>query len=104
MDVAVPADHRVTLKESEMRIEKLENIKLMLIPIVIGALGTVTKGLIKGLGGLGNNRMSRDNPNYCIIEIGQNTEKSHRNLRRLTVTQTSVKDNQLMLMRKTLKE
>ena len=30
----------------------------------------------KGTGGLGNKRASGDHPNYCIIEIGQNTEKS----------------------------
>ena len=34
-------------------------------------------------GGLGNKRMSGDHPNYSIIEIGQNTEKSPRDLRRL---------------------
>ena len=32
--------------------------------------------IIKGTGGLGGWRMSGDHPNYCIIEIGQNTEKS----------------------------
>ena len=32
--------------------EKLWNMKLMLILIVIGALGTVTKGLVQGLEGL----------------------------------------------------
>ena len=37
------------------------------IPIVIGALGTVTKGLTHGYG---NDRMSRDYPNYGIIKIG----------------------------------
>ena len=30
-------------------LEKLWNMKVTLIPIVIGALGTVTKGLLKGL-------------------------------------------------------
>ena len=69
--------------------------------IVIGALATVTEGLVKGLG---NRRTSGDNPNYSITEIGQNTEKSPGNLWRLAVTQTPVKDRQLTLMRKTLKE
>ena len=58
MDYAVPADHRVKLKEREKRdkflnlareLKKLWNIKGTFIPIVIGALGTVTKVLIKGL-------------------------------------------------------
>ena len=36
--------------------------------------------------------MSGDHPNYCITEISQNTDKSPGDLRRLAVTQTSVKD------------
>ena len=58
----------------------------------------------KGTGGLGGWRMSGDHPNYYIIENSQNTEKSPGDLRRLVITETSVKDYQLMLMRKTLKE
>ena len=58
MDFAVPADHRVKLKESEKKdkyldlareLKKLWNMKMTFIPIIIGALGTVTKGLIKRL-------------------------------------------------------
>ena len=58
----------------------------------------------KETGGLGNMRRNGDHPNYYIIEIGQNTEKSPGDLRRLSVTQTSVKDHQLTLMGKILKE
>ncbi len=54
------------------------------IPIVICALGTVTKGLLKGLEDLEVN--GRFHPNYSIIENGQNTEKSPGNLKRLAVT------------------
>ena len=58
MDFAVPADHRVKLKESEKNdkyldlareLKKLWKMKVTIIPIVIGALGTVTKGLVQGL-------------------------------------------------------
>ena len=42
--------------------------------MVFGALSRVTKGLLKGAGGHGNKRTSRDHPNYRIGEIGQNTE------------------------------
>ena len=58
MDFAVLADNRVKLKESEKKdeyldfaweLKKLRNMKVTFIPIVIGALGTVTKGLIKEL-------------------------------------------------------
>ena len=52
----------------------------------------------KGTGGLGNKRTSGNHPNYCLIEIGQNTEKSPGDLRRLAFTQTPVKDHQLTMM------
>ena len=58
VDFAVPADHRIKLKECEKRdkyldlareLKKLWNMKVTIIPIVIGAFGTVIKGLLKGL-------------------------------------------------------
>ena len=58
VDFAVTADHRIKLKEYEKRdkyidltreLKKLWNMKVTIIPIVIGAFGTVTKGLLKGL-------------------------------------------------------
>ena len=51
VDFAVPADHRIKLKECEKRekyfdlareLKKLWNMKVTIIPIVIGAFGTVT--------------------------------------------------------------
>ena len=56
-----------------------------------------------GTGGLGNKRTSGDNPNYSIVEIGQNTEKSPGDLGRLAVTQTPTENPQLTLTWKTLK-
>ena len=55
-------------------------------------------------GRVGNWRTSRDHLNYSIVKIGQNTEKSPGDLRRLVVTQTPVKDHQLTLVSKTRKE
>ena len=49
-------------------------------------------------GGLGGWRTSGNPPDFDIIENGQNTEKSPRDLRRLAVTQTPGKDHQLKLM------
>ena len=58
MDFAVPADHRVKLKENEKKdkhldlareLKKLWNMKVTVIQIVTGSLGTVTKGLIRRL-------------------------------------------------------
>ena len=52
----------------------------------------------KGTGRHGNNRTSGDHPNYSIIKIGQNTEKSPGDLRRLAVTQSPVRNHQQMLV------
>ena len=58
VDFAVPADHRVKLKDVEKKdkyldlareLKKLWNMQMTIIPIVIGAFGTITKGLLKGL-------------------------------------------------------
>ena len=61
-------------------LKKLWNMKVTVITVLIGALSTVTKRLVKGTRGLRNKRTSGDNPNYIIAEIGQNTEKSSRDL------------------------
>ena len=53
LDFAVPADHRVKLKEREKKdkymdlaseLKNLWNLKVTIIPMIIGALSTVTKG------------------------------------------------------------
>ena len=59
MDFAVPAEHRVKLKESEKKDKyldfakelknKLWNMKGTFIPILIGLLCTVTEGLLNVL-------------------------------------------------------
>ena len=58
VDFAVPTDNRIKLKECEKKdkyldlarkLKKLWNMKVTIIPIAIGAFGTVTEGLLKGL-------------------------------------------------------
>ena len=58
VDFAVPADHRIKQKECEKKdkyldlareLKKLWNTQVTIIPSVIGAFGTATKGLLKGL-------------------------------------------------------
>ena len=65
LDFAVPADHRINLKEYEKKykyldltreLKKLWNMKVTIVPIVIGPFGTVTKGSLKGLEDLGVGR------------------------------------------------
>ena len=78
-------------------------MKVTIVPIVIVAFGTINKGLFIGLEDLEvGGRV--DYPNDSIAENGQNPETSLRNMRRFSVTQTPVKNYQLTLMWKTLKE
>jgi hypothetical protein len=58
IDVAIPADRNVVQKEAEKKlkfknlgieIQRKWNLKCTIIPVVIGATGTVTKGLRKNL-------------------------------------------------------
>ena len=58
VDFAVLIDHRVKLKDGKKRdrylnfareLKKQWNMKVMMIPIVVGALRTIPKGLVKGL-------------------------------------------------------
>ena len=65
---------------------------MTVIPLVVGALGTVIKGLAQGLkdlkiGGVEN-----------VVEIGQNTKKSPGDLKRLVVTQPPLENHQIMLV------
>ena len=64
-------------------LKKLWNMKVTLIIIVLGALGTVSKRKIgKETRKIGNQRKNHDNPEYTIAERGQNTGKSPGDLRR----------------------
>ena len=58
VDFAVPADHSIKLKKCEKKdkylnlareLKKQWNMKVTIVPIVISALGTVTKRLLKDL-------------------------------------------------------
>jgi len=64
IDTAVPADARVEEKEQEKmdryqdlarELKRLWKVETKVIPIVVGALGTVTKGLEKNLKKAGSN-------------------------------------------------
>ena len=103
VDFAIPADHRVKLKENEKRDKYLDlarerknllNIRVTVISIVIGTVSTVTKGLIQGMEDL----ETRGKWRPTIVEIGQNTKKSSGDLRRLAVTQTPEENHQLGLI------
>ena len=62
-------------------------MKVTIVPIEIGAFGTITKGFLKCLEDLEG-----------ITENSQNTEKIPGVLRRFAVTQIPGKNHQLILM------
>ena len=66
------------------------NNKVKVIPIVYGALSTITKGLVSGLEDLEIRGRVETIPNNSIIKIGQNTKKSPGDLRRLAVTHVTI--------------
>ena len=74
-------------------LNKLWNMQVTIIPIVIGAFGTVTKGLLKGL-----EDFKVGIQMTALLKKSQNTEKSPGDVRRLAVTQTPVKNHWLTLM------
>ena len=113
MDFAVPADHKIKVKESEKKDKYPRPCK--------GIENTMEhegdnstyrdwcfwynhRRIIKGTGGIGGWRTRGGHLKNNIIENGQNTEKSPGDLRRLVVSPTPVRDHQLKLMRKTLIE
>ncbi len=83
MNFAIPADHRVKLKESKKKDKyldlarelkkKLWNTKVTVIAIVIGALGSVTKRLLKGLEDLEVGGQVETIQTSALLN-GQNTE------------------------------
>ena len=67
---------------------------------MICAFGTIPKGIKRRLK---VSEVGESNLNYIISEIDQNTKKSPGEQKKLAVHQTSVKNHQLTLVRKTYK-
>ena len=92
------SEKRDKYRDLVRELNKVCNMKVTVIPIMVSALGTTLKELVKGTRRHGNKKTNRGNPDYSIIKIGQNTEKSPGDLRRLTVTQTPMRKQQLTLV------
>ena len=108
MDFAVLGEHRVKLKESEKKNKYLDLTSELKTTVEYEIDGYINCNWCswysyQKTGELGTKRRRVDHPNYCIIEIGQNTEKSPGDLWRLVVTQTPVRNLQLTLVWKNLK-
>ena len=96
-DIAVPADHRIKLKDYEKNNKYLDLARELKQYMEHEGDNCTNcdwcfcysnKEIIKGTWGFGSWLRSGDQANYYIIENGQNTEKSPKDLKRLVVTQT----------------
>ena len=95
MDGAVPADHRIKLKESEKK-DKYLDLARKLKKIMKHEGGNYTnrdwcfwyshQRVIKATGGLEGKRTSGDHTHNSIIENGKNTEKRPGDFKRLAIT------------------
>ena len=92
VDLAVPAKHRVKIKERGKRKRYLDHareltkrwkIRVTVITMVVKCALNGPHRLGKGTGRFRNQMASGDHPNYIILGIGQNTEKSPGELRDL---------------------
>ncbi len=107
MDFAVPADHRIKLKECEKKNKYLDlareltkkkwNVHVTIMPIVIGVFETVTKGLVKGLENLEVSGRVETFHTTSLLRKAR-IQKSPEDLGIFAVTQTPVKDHQVTLM------
>ena len=110
VDFAVPAIHRIKLKECKKmdkyldlarELKKPWNLQVTIIPIVIGTFGTVTKGLLKGLEDLefdGHLETIETTALLRTARILRRVLETWGDLRRLALTQTPVKNHRLTLM------
>ena len=71
---------------------------MTIIPIVIGAFGTVTKGLLKGLEDLEVGGLEETIQTTALLKTARILRRGLGDLRRLPVTQSPVKDHQRKLM------
>ena len=70
-------------------------MKVKIISIVIGAFGTVTKGLLKGLEDLEVGGRVETIQTTALLKTTRMLKRDPRDLRRVPVTQTPMKDHQL---------
>ena len=106
MNFVVLAEHTVKLKECEKRDKYLGLARELKTTVEYESDDNTNCNLCSGYSyqkictktrELGNKSANRDHPNYCIIEIGLNTQKSPGDLRRLII-QTPVRNYQLTLV------
>ena len=103
VNFAVLADHGIKLKESEKtdkyldfarELKKLWNMKVTIIPIVIDAFGTVTKGLLKGLEDLEFGGWVETIQTIALLRTARILTCCHSNSSKKSSAKTDVKNSQ----------
>ena len=79
-------------------------MRVTVIPIVFGVFGTVSKTWNGDRQNWKSEGKSKNHPGYSIVENGQNTEISTRDLKKLAVIWYPVRDNQQTLELKIRKQ
>ena len=113
MDFVVPADHRVKTKDNKKidkyfdfaRELKISNCKTWGWWYYLCCVWKGSRGLVKKKKneGIGNQRKNRNYPDYTILKIDYNSQRSPGELGRLAVTQIPTKNYQLNLFEKVAK-
>ena len=103
VDFAVLTDHRVKVKGSEKRNKYLDLARELKKNLEHESDSDTNCNWYARYSHQMTGKGTEDHPNYNI-KIGQNTERSPGDLRRLAVTQTPAEDHQLTLVWKILKE
>ena len=112
LDFAIPANHKIQLKESEKKDKYLDFARELKKTMEREGDNYTNDDCYSWYshqkistrnGGLGDKRTGGDCPIYYIIEVGQDTENSPGDSRILAVTKILVENHQLTLMWKTLK-
>ena len=107
MDFAFPANHSEKIKVSEKidknldlgrEKRKLWNMNMTMIPIVTGALGMIPKSLERRLEELEIGGRIETIETTTLLKLTSILRRVPKDLRRIAVTQTPVKDHTLTLV------
>ena len=82
IDMTVPSDRNIALKETEkkckykdleLEIQRMWHMKTVVIPVVVGALGTVKKGMVKNIKKVSERATMTEIQKICML--GSNPQK-----------------------------
>ena len=96
VNFTVPAKREMSTQILPENLKKLWNMNVTVILIINGALGIISKGLVKKQEEI--KIRGRVKTIQTIINISQNTEKSPEDLRRLSIIQNAMEKHQIIMI------